>query len=79
MIIGPVQDSHTNGYKELVEHEQEYEQGYSEVDQNVVYEEHYQETGEINGGHTETDHVVRIFSRVGYFWVPIFFFLFDII
>merc|ERR1712020_582905 len=56
-IKGPVQDSHTNGYKELVEHEQEYEQGYSEVDQNVVYEEHYHETGEINGGHTETDHV----------------------
>merc|ERR1712184_38926 len=26
--VGPVQDSHTNGYKELVEHEQEYEQGY---------------------------------------------------
>merc|ERR1711981_1116563 len=43
--VGPVQDSHTNGYKELVEHEQEYEQGYSEVDQNVVYEEHYHETG----------------------------------
>ena len=25
---------------------------------NIVYEEHYQETGEINGGVTETDHVV---------------------
>merc|ERR1712045_810256 len=42
----------TNGYQEV-------EEGFSEVDQNnIVYEEHYQETGEINGGVTETDHVV---------------------
>jgi hypothetical protein len=43
----------TNGYQEENGH-----QGFSEVDQNIVYEEHYQETGEINGGVTETDHVV---------------------
>merc|ERR1712226_914719 len=44
----------TNGYQEENRH-----QGFSEVDQNnIVYEEHYQETGEINGGVTETDHVV---------------------
>jgi hypothetical protein len=44
----------TNGYQE-----ENRQQGFSEVDQNnIVYEEHYQETGEINGGVTETDHVV---------------------
>ena len=32
---------------------------------NIVYEEHYQETGEINGGVTETDHVVSNYVTAG--------------
>merc|ERR1711963_476832 len=40
----------TNGHQEVMEHHEQ--QGFSEVDQqqqSVVYEEHYQESGEING------------------------------
>ena len=48
----------TNGHQEVMEHHEQ--QGFSEVDQqqqSVVYEEHYQESGEINGVE-QVDHAV---------------------
>ena len=65
MIAGQHQQQQSydqrNGHHEvIVEHQ---DQGFSEVDQNIVYEEHYQETGEVNGGGlSETDHVVSYYN-----------------
>ena len=59
MITGNNDQPQTNGHQEVMEQEH-HDQGFSEVDQqqSVVYEEHYQESGEING----VDQVDRVVS-----------------